>query len=75
MLRTFVFELKVPWKYFLRSFLWPNFDLNTLERFASFSQKTVSVLSLKNLQKNGNILFSNGRNICFLAQGSSKTIF
>ena len=36
---------------FLGRFLWSNFDLNRFEAFASLSQKTVSTLSLKNLQK------------------------
>ena len=37
--------------HFLRSFLWPNFVLNSFELFASLSQKLVSTSSLKNLQK------------------------
>ena len=37
--------------HFLRSFLWPNFDLNSLERFTSLFQKMISTSSLKNLQK------------------------
>ena len=35
---------------FLRCFLRPNFDLNSFERFASLSQKTVSTSPLKNFQ-------------------------
>ena len=38
---------------FLRSFLWPKFDLNSVERFASLCQKIIWTLSLKNLQKTG----------------------
>ena len=37
--------------HFLRSFLWPNFDLITFEHFASLSQKMVSILSLKNFRE------------------------
>ena len=37
--------------HFLGSFLWPNFDLSSVERFASLSQKMISTSSLKNLQK------------------------
>ena len=37
--------------HFLWSFSWPNFDLNSFERFASLSQKTVSTSPLKNLKK------------------------
>ena len=36
--------------HLLRSFFWPNFDLNRFERFVSLSRRTVSTLSLENLQ-------------------------
>ena len=45
-----VFSWKYLSNHFLRSFLWPNFDLNSFERFALLSQKMVSTSSLKNLQ-------------------------
>ena len=50
--RKFIIESKVASNHFLRSFLWPNFDLNSFEHFASLSQKTVSISSIKNLQIN-----------------------
>ena len=37
--------------HFLRRFLWPNFDLNSFERFALLFLKMVSTLPLKTLQK------------------------
>ena len=37
-------------KHFLRTLLWPSFDLNRFERFALPSQKMLSTSSLKNLQ-------------------------
>ena len=40
--------------HFIRSFLWPNFDLSTFEHFALLSRKMVSTSSLKNLQKHWN---------------------
>ena len=43
--------------HFVRSFLWQNFDLNSLERFAILSQQTLSTSLLKNLQKTGKCYF------------------
>ena len=51
MLKTFVSQLKLLQNHFLRSFLWPNFDLNSFECFVSLSQKMVSNSSFKNQQK------------------------
>ena len=62
MLRTFVFEFKVAVKLFLKSFLWPNFDLNSFDHFASLSQKMVSTSSLKNSCK----ILSQQKLLCFL---------
>ena len=42
---------KLLQNHFLRSSLYPSFDLNSFERFASLSQKMVSTQLLKNLQK------------------------
>ena len=51
--------------HFLRSFLWPNFDLNSFESFASLSQKMISTLSLKDLQKTENCSFQMLRILVF----------
>ena len=49
--------------HFLRSFPWPNFDLNSFEHFASLFQKMVSTSPIKNLQKTKKMQFSNADNI------------
>ena len=59
---------------FLRSSLWPNFDLRSYERLASLSQKMVSISSLKICKKLKNDHFKR-QNIRFWAQESSETIF
>ena len=51
--------------HFVRSFLWPNFNLNSFERFGSLSQKIVSTSSLKNLQKTAKCTFQKLRTCGF----------
>ena len=55
--------------HFLRSFLWPNSDLNSVEHFTSLSHKIVSTSSLNNLPKTKKILFPSAKKILFWAQG------
>ena len=50
-LRTYVFEFKVAWKPFSKKLPMIKFYLNSFEHFASQSQKMVSTLSVKILQK------------------------
>ena len=52
MLRTFALEIKVALKPFSKILSMTKCDLNSFERFASLSQRMVSILSLKNLPKN-----------------------
>ena len=59
-------------KHFLRSFLWPNFDLNSSLRFASLSQKMVSTLSLKNFQKTEKHPFQTLRTVAFDSKVAAK---
>ena len=58
--------------HFLRSFLWPNFDLNCFERFAWLFQKMVSTLPLKNLQKTEECPFQMLRTFVFELKVASK---
>ena len=51
--------------HFLRSFLWPHFDLNSFELFVLLSQKMVSTLSLKNLKKSEKCSFQTLRTFVF----------
>ena len=44
-------------KLFLKCFLWTTVNLNSFEHFTFLSQKMVSTLSLKNLQKSGKYHF------------------
>ena len=62
-------------KHFLRRLLWPNFDLNSFERFALLSQKMVSTSSLKNLKENRKMTFPNAQNIRFLSSRSIQKLF
>ena len=59
---------------FLRSFQWPNFDLNRCWCFVSLSQKMVSTLSLKNC-KNLKISFSKCTEHSFLISRSLQNQF
>ena len=58
--------------YLLKSFLWPNFDLNSLEHFASFSQKMISTSSLKNSQKTEKCSFKTLTTYIFELKAASK---
>ena len=60
--------------HFLRSFLQPNFDLITLERFLSLYRKIVSTSSLKNLQKTKKCSFQMLRTLAFELKVASKQI-
>ena len=58
---------------FLKSFLWLNFDLNSVWFFDSLSQKMVLTLPLKNLQKTENCSFQTLRIVDFELKVASKT--
>ena len=59
--------------HFLKSFLWPNFDLNSFWCFASISQKIVSTLTLKNFKKSENLPFQMLRTFVFDFMVTSKS--
>ena len=71
-LSTFVFEPKVASKPFSWKFPRPNFDLNSLERFASLSQEMASTLSLKSFQKTEKCLFQTLTTFFFEPKVASK---
>ena len=71
---TLLFGLQVAQNDFLISLLWPKSDLNSPERFASLSQKIISTLSLKNLQKLENGFFK-GSEHSFLSSRLLKKHF
>ena len=58
--------------HYPRSSLWPNFDLNNFERFASLSQKMVSTSSVKNFQKTEKCSFQTLRTFVFEFKVTSK---
>ena len=58
--------------YFLRSSLWTDFDLSSFERLSSLSQKMVSTLSLKNLQRFEKCTLQRLRTFVFELQVASK---
>ena len=62
-------------KHFLRSLLWPSFDLNSFERFALLFQKMLPTSSLKNLKKDWKRSFWNAQNIRFLSSRSIQKHF
>ena len=61
--------------YFLKSFVRPNFDLKGFQRVVSFSQKTVSILSLKYLHKSGKRHFKRHKIFAFVVKVASKPFF
>ena len=61
--------------HFLRSFLWPNVDLNSFECFfLTFSKNDFNFVNEKFIKK-WEMPFLNAQNILFWAQGSFKTSF
>ena len=62
------------YNYFLKFLLKPNFDLNSFERFASLSQKTLSTSLLKKFQKSEKYHFQTLRKIVFHLKVASKPI-
>ena len=62
------------YNYFLKFLLKPNFDLNSFERFASLSQKTLSTSLLKKFQKSEKYHFQKLRKIVFHLKVASKPI-
>ena len=59
--------------HFSKSFLWSSLNLNDLEGSVSLSQKTVSTLSIKNLQKPGKCSFQTLRTFVFELKVASKS--
>ena len=71
-LSTFVFQLQVASKPFSRKLRQPHFNFNSLECFASLSQKIVSTLSLKSLQKTEKCSFQTITTLVFELKIASK---